>query len=152
MRPDNKTATGDWGRLKEIEKVVARYADGTHGYIRLEMLNLHLQEAKKKLKRFRLIGTTSSLVKAGATYLSSARAIRSTFQPKTWQIVWTGQVLRKRALAEQKAKEEVEKAKSAFDARNKPPKPPGKGPGPNPALRTIGPPKPVTPQKPAGKS
>jgi glycosyltransferase involved in cell wall biosynthesis len=149
---DNKTATGDWGRLREIEKVVARYADGTHGYIRLEMVNLHLQEAKKKLKRFRLFGTTSSLVKATATYVSSARAIRSTFQPKTWKIVWTGQVLRKRALAEQKAKDKVEMAKAAFDAKNKPAKTPGKGPGPNPALKTIGAPKPVAPQKPAAKS
>jgi hypothetical protein len=116
------------------------------------MVNLHLQEAKKKLKRFRLIGTTSSLVKASATYLSSARAIRSTFQGKTWKIVWTGQILRKRALAEQRAKDEVEKAKQAFDAKNKPAKVPGKGPGPNPALKTIGAPKPVPPQKPAAKS
>jgi hypothetical protein len=90
-------------------------------------------------------------VKASATYLSSARAIRSTFQGKTWKIVWTGQVLRKRALAEQKAKEEVDKAHAAFDAKNKPAKPAGKGPGPNPALKTIGAPKPATPQKPAAK-
>lgn len=96
---DNKTATGDWGRLREIEKVVARYADGTHAYLRLEMLNLHLQEAKKKLKRFRLFGTTASLLRATQTYVTSARAIRSTFQGQTWKIVYTGQVLRKRALA-----------------------------------------------------
>jgi GT2 family glycosyltransferase len=95
---DNKTATGDWGRLREIEKVVARYADGTHAYVRLEMLNLHLQEAKKKLKNLRLVGTTSSMIRAAGTYLGSARAIRSTFQPQTWKIVYTGQVLRKRAL------------------------------------------------------
>jgi glycosyltransferase involved in cell wall biosynthesis len=140
---DNKTATGDWGRLKEIEKTVARYGDGTHGYTRLERVNLHLQEAKKKLKRFRLIGTTSSVFKAGATYVSSARAIRSTFQLRTWKIVWTGQVLRKRAVAEQRAREEVDKAKAAFDARNKPIKP-AKGPGPNPAIKPISmPPKPA---------
>ena len=104
---DNKTATGDWGRLREIEKVVARYADGTHAYLRLEMLNLHLMEAKRKLKRFRLFGTTASLFRATKTYITSARAIRSTFQRQTWKIVWTGQVLRKRALlAEASAKAE----------------------------------------------
>jgi glycosyltransferase involved in cell wall biosynthesis len=100
---DNKTATGDWGRLREIEQVVARYADGTHGYLRLEMLNLHLQEAKKKLKRFRLFGTTASLFRASKTYLTSARAIRGSLQPKTWKIVYTGQVLRKRALIAEKS-------------------------------------------------
>jgi glycosyltransferase involved in cell wall biosynthesis len=116
---ENKTATGEWGRLREIEKVVARYADGTHGYIRLEMVNQHLHEAKAKLKRFRLFGTTASLVKASATYLTSARAIRSTFQLKTWKIVYTGQVLRKRALAEQKGREKFEKAKAAFAAQER---------------------------------
>jgi hypothetical protein len=95
---DNKTATGAWGRLREIEQVVARYGDGTHGYIRLEMVNQHLQEAAAKLRRGRLLGTTASLAKAGKTYLTSARAIRSTFQFRTWRIVYTGQVLRKRAL------------------------------------------------------
>jgi glycosyltransferase involved in cell wall biosynthesis len=108
---DNKTATGDWGRLREIEKVVARYGDGTHGYLRLEMLNLHLQEAKKKLKKFRLLGTTASLFKASKTYLTSARAIRSTFQAQTWKIVYTGQVLRKRALAAAIAAKPAEKPK-----------------------------------------
>ena len=44
---DTKTATGGWDRLREIEQVVARYADGTHGYLRLEMLNQHLQDAKR---------------------------------------------------------------------------------------------------------
>ena len=138
---ENKTATGAWGRLREIEKVVARYADGTHGYIRLEMVNQHLHEAKAKLKRFRLFGTTASLFKAGTTYLTSARAIRSTFQPKTWKIVYTGQVLRKRALAEQKARGDFEKARAAFAAKGKqaaaaqpasgPPKPVGKRPSPS---------------------
>lgn len=95
---DNKTATGGWGRLREIEKVVARYADGTHGYLRLEMVNQHLHEAGQKLKRLRLFGMTGSLLRATGTYLGSGRAIRSTFQPKTWRIVMTGKRLRRRAL------------------------------------------------------
>jgi glycosyltransferase involved in cell wall biosynthesis len=102
---DNKTATGDWGRLKEIEQVVARYGEGTHAYLRLEMVNLHLQEARKRLAHFRLLGTAASLFRASRTYLGSARAIRSTFQAQTWKIVYTGQVLRKRAIAEGRAEQ-----------------------------------------------
>ena len=112
--------------------MVKRYADGTHGYLRLEMLNLHLQEAKRKLKRFRLFGTTASLFRGAKTYLTSARAIRSTFQPRTWKIVYTGQVLRKRAL---KADEVTKAAQIARAGAKKPPQggpplPPGAKPLP----------------------
>jgi glycosyltransferase involved in cell wall biosynthesis len=121
---DNKTATGDWGRLREIEKVVARYAEGSHGYVRLEMVNLHLQEAGRKLGQFRLIGMTASLLRATGTYLGSARAIRSSLQPRTWRIVWTGQVLRKRALAaEAKGAEKGGKAPKPKRIEGVPPPP-----------------------------
>jgi glycosyltransferase involved in cell wall biosynthesis len=113
---ENKTATGTWGRLREIESVVARYGEGTHGYLRLEMVNLHLQEAVKHLKRFNPFRSTASLLRATKTYVTSARAMRSTFQLRTWKIVYTGQVLRKRALAETK-----QAAKQAAAAKGKPP-------------------------------
>lgn len=109
---DNKTATGGWGRLREIEKVVKRYGDGTHGYLRLEMVNQHLHEAGQKLGQFRLIGTTISVLRALGTYVGSARAIRATFQPKTWKIVATGRRLRKRALAAERG-EGAKKEKAA---------------------------------------
>lgn len=109
---DNKTATGGWGRLREIEKVVKRYADGTHGYLRLEMVNQHLHEAGQKLGQFRLIGTTISFLRAVGTYIGSARAIRATFQSKTWKIVTTGRRLRKRALAAEQG-EGAKKKKAA---------------------------------------
>jgi hypothetical protein len=86
------------------------------------MLNLHLMEAKRKLKRFRLFGTTASMLRATKTYLTSARAMRSTFQRQTWKIVWTGQVLRKRALR-------AEESTKAEELAKHPPKPmPAAGP------------------------
>jgi glycosyltransferase involved in cell wall biosynthesis len=109
---DNKTATGGWGRLREIEKVVKRYADGTHGYLRLEMVNQHLHDAGKKLGQFRLIGMTDSLLRAFGTYVGSGRAIRATFQPKTWKIIMTGKRLRRRALVAERA-EGAQKEKGA---------------------------------------
>jgi hypothetical protein len=135
---DNKTATGAWGRLREIEKVVARYGDGTHAYLRLEMVNLHLQEAKKQLKRFNPFRSTASLFRATKTYVTSARAMRSTFQLQTWKIVYTGQVLRKRALAETKA---TAKPAIAPAAKGKP------APGPRPTGKSA----PTLPPNPAGK-
>ena len=104
------------------------------------MLNLHLQEAKRKLKRFRLFGTTASLVRGAKTYLTSARAIRSTFQPRTWRIVYTGQVLRKRALIAEKVSQAEALARPgkkpaaaaaaapAKGAKPLPPRPTGKAP------------------------
>ena len=123
---DNKTATGDWGRLREIEKVVARYAEGTHGYVRLEMVNLHLQEAKRKFGEFRLIGMTADLLRATGTYLGSGRAIRSSFQPRTWRIIWTGQVLRKRALAAEAKGGKAAKVKRIEGVPPPPKRPPAK--------------------------
>ena len=129
---ENKTATGEWGRLREIEKVVARYGQGKHGYLRLEMVNLHLQEAKQKLKRLRLFGMTGSLINAAGTYLGSARAIRSSLQAKTWKIVYTGQVLRKRALAAE-AKPAKPKAPKPKRVEGVPPAPKGPAPAKAPA-------------------
>jgi glycosyltransferase involved in cell wall biosynthesis len=129
---DNKSATGDWARLRELEKVVARYSDGTHAYLRLEMVNHHLQEAKKKIKRFRVFGTSASLFRGTRAYVTSARAIRSTFQLRTWKIVRTGRLLRKRALAaEQVAKAEayvnaVKPAPQPKSNSNLPPRPKAK--------------------------
>jgi hypothetical protein len=136
--------------------VVARYGDGTHAYLRLEMVNLHLQEAKAKLKRFNPFGTTASLFRASKTYVTSARALRSTLQWQTWKIVYTGQVLRKRALAEAKAaaaKAGDAKPGPKLPAKGKPgavPVAPGaRGPAaakPGPGLPPIGP-----PPKPGGR-
>ena len=150
---DNKTATGGWARLREMENVVARYGDGTHAYLRLETVNLHLQEAKAKLKRFNPFGTTASLFRASKTYFTSARALRSTFQWQTWKIVYTGQVLRKRALAEAKAAGKHADAKpgAKLAVKGKPgPVPGSRGPvaaaKPGPGLPPIG-----SPPKPGGR-
>jgi GT2 family glycosyltransferase len=132
---DTKTATGGWDRLREIEQVVARYADGTHGYLRLEMLNQHLQDAKRKLKRFRLFGMTGSLLGATKTYLTSARAIRGSFQPKTWKIVQTGRVLRKRARTAEKVSQAEALARSGANRKSAPPAP-AKGAKPLPPRPT----------------
>jgi glycosyltransferase involved in cell wall biosynthesis len=126
---DAKTASGAWPRLREIESVVGRYAEGSHGYLRLETVNQHLQDAGKSIRRFRLIRGTGSLFKAVGTYATSARAIRSTFQGKTWKIIYTGQVLRKRALAAE-AKEKPKAVEPAPLLKKPAP------PAPRPAPRT----------------
>jgi glycosyltransferase involved in cell wall biosynthesis len=95
---DNKTATGGFGRLNEIEQIVARQGLALPAYNRLERVNLHLQNARQALTRLNLSGTIASTARATGNLLSSPRAVLSLFQPLTWKIIWTGQVLRKRAI------------------------------------------------------
>lgn len=113
----NKTATGGWGRLDEIDRVLARHGLGTPAYVKLERVNMYVQEAKQAIGCGKFGAAAGSLKRATATLFSSRRALGSMFQPLTWKIIWTGQVLRARAAkaetenAMQSAKCKMERAK-----------------------------------------
>jgi len=95
----NKTATGGFGRLDEIEKILAQHGMGLPAYNRLERINLHVEAAKQSLGEGHLGSAIGSLAAATGNTLRSPRAMLSLLQPLTWKIIWTGQVLRKRAAA-----------------------------------------------------
>jgi glycosyltransferase involved in cell wall biosynthesis len=94
---DNKTATGGFARLDEISRVLARHGAGAPAYVVLERVNLHLQQSLQSLSQGKVGGTMAGLAHATGTLLSSPRAMGSMLQPRTWKIIWTGQVLRARA-------------------------------------------------------
>lgn len=95
---DNKTATGSFGRLDEIERITARYGVALPAYNRLERVNLHLQAATAGLKRGKLLQGGASFARGVGNVLICPRAMWSLFHPLTWKIIWTGQVLRRRAV------------------------------------------------------
>jgi hypothetical protein len=98
---DNKTATGGFRRLDEIRGILARQGFSEPAYIRLERVNLYLQQAKSALLRGHIPTAIADSAKAAGSFLRSARAIRSMLSPHTWHIIWIGQVLRARAAREQ---------------------------------------------------
>jgi glycosyltransferase involved in cell wall biosynthesis len=106
----NKTATGGWGRLDEIDRVLSRHRLGTPAYVKLERVNMHVQEAKQAIGQGKLGAAATSLRRATSTLFSSGRALGSMFQPLTWKIIWTGQVLRARA-ARAEQEEEMQNGK-----------------------------------------
>jgi len=94
---ESKTARGGWKRLDEIRDLLRRHGAGTPAYVRLECVNALMQEALTSLKRGRVIAGTQCTARAMATLLASPRAIASLFSLHTWRIIYTGQVLRRRA-------------------------------------------------------
>jgi len=96
---DSKSAAGGWGRLDEVDKVARRHgARRTPAYFRLERVNLHLSEARQAL-RLRDYGPAAAAVaRAAGNLISSPRAMWSLLSPRTWRVIYTGRVLRARAL------------------------------------------------------
>jgi glycosyltransferase involved in cell wall biosynthesis len=94
---DNKTATGGFRRIDEITELMARHGLDQPAYIRLERVNLLLRDAMAAISQAKVGSSLTSLAKATTIFISSGRAIASVFQPRTWRIIWTGQVLRARA-------------------------------------------------------
>jgi len=94
---DNKTATGGEARLDEIDRVLAKYGQGSPAFVRLERVNLRVQEARLALRHRKVGQALSQFARANALLLSSPRAMWSMCRPTTWKIIWTGQVLRARA-------------------------------------------------------
>jgi glycosyltransferase involved in cell wall biosynthesis len=96
---DSKSAAGGWGRLEEVDKVARRHgAKRTPAYFRLERVNLHLTEARQALRVGDYGSGASALARATGNLLSSPRAVWSLLSPRTWRVIYTGQVLRARAL------------------------------------------------------
>ena len=95
---DSKSAAGGWGRLKEIDLVARRHgARRTPAYFRLERVNMHLTEARAALRLRDLGSAAGSIARAACNLIGSPRAVWSLLSPRTWRVIYTGQVLRKRA-------------------------------------------------------
>jgi glycosyltransferase involved in cell wall biosynthesis len=94
----SKSAAGGWGRLKEVDAVARRHgARRTPAYFRLERVNMHLTEARQALRHRDVGSAAASFGRATGNLLSSPRAMWSLLSPRTWRVIYTGQVLRKRA-------------------------------------------------------
>jgi glycosyltransferase involved in cell wall biosynthesis len=99
---ENKTATGGWGRLDEIVRILARLGYGPPAYIQLEQCNMRARDALAALARGNLTDATESAAAVARTVFTSPRVVASLFDPHTWHIMWVGQVLRARAVAAQR--------------------------------------------------
>src|SRR5205085_1267478 len=85
---ENKTATGGFSRVDEISAVLARHGLPTPAYVRLERVNLHLQQMLRMFREGHVGSALSAWGRAAGTLLSSRRAVVSMFQPRTWKIIW----------------------------------------------------------------
>ena len=96
---DSKSAAGGWGRLDEVDRVAKRHgAKRTPAYFRLERVNLHLTEARAALRVGDYGSSATGLLRATKNLVTSPRAVWSLLSPRTWRVIYTGQVLRARAL------------------------------------------------------
>ena len=97
---DSKSAAGGWGRLREVDAVARRHgARLTPAYFRLERVNLHLTEAREALRHRDVGSAAAGIARATGNLLGSPRAMWSLLSPRTWRVIYTGRVLRARALA-----------------------------------------------------
>jgi glycosyltransferase involved in cell wall biosynthesis len=95
---NNKTAIGGFKRLEEIERILKKHGLPLPAYNRLERINLHLEAARAAMRNAAPTRALKSLASGTAELFRTPRAMASLFQPLTWKIIWTGQVLRKRAV------------------------------------------------------
>ena len=102
---DNKTATGGFGRLDEIRKILAKHHLKTPAYNQLERVNLHLRQSGAAATRGHLGKAAKSFAQATTTLFSSPRAMASMFHPRTWRIIHTGQILRERSMKQEREQE-----------------------------------------------
>jgi glycosyltransferase involved in cell wall biosynthesis len=97
---NNKTATGGRARLDEISRVIKTHGAGIPAYVRLEYVNFFLQQAVQSLRQGHVVAALADVARANGKLFGSHRSVISIFQPRTWKIIWTGQVLRARAARE----------------------------------------------------
>ena len=98
---DSKSAAGGWGRLREVDAVARRHgARRTPAYFRLERVNLHLAEARQALRHRDIGNAVGSFARATGNLASSPRALWSLLSPRTWRVIYTGRVLRRRAVGD----------------------------------------------------
>jgi glycosyltransferase involved in cell wall biosynthesis len=88
----NKSATGAWERLEEVAAVARRHGvTRLPAYFALEKAALHAS--------FAMRGNLGHLGGIARTLLDSPRAVRELLDPHTWDVILTGQTLRRRARA-----------------------------------------------------
>lgn len=91
---DNKTAIGGFRRLDELREITKRHGLSEPAFMRLERINLLGREALRSLRAGAIGSSAGATARAAGILVSSPRAIWSMLQPRTWRIIWTGQVLR----------------------------------------------------------
>jgi glycosyltransferase involved in cell wall biosynthesis len=100
----NKTATGGFGRVDEIREMARTHGLRPPAYVELERVNLYAGRAVKSLRQGKFAKAIPCATLGAATLLASPRAILSLFSPRTWRIIWVGQVLRRRGVGKHPAK------------------------------------------------
>jgi glycosyltransferase involved in cell wall biosynthesis len=91
----NKSAIGGWPRIEEVREVMKRHGGPElPGYFWLEKTYLHIGEMKARMAEGRTGRAAGEMGRAIASAISP-RAIVSLLQPRTWRIIYTGQVLRR---------------------------------------------------------
>jgi glycosyltransferase involved in cell wall biosynthesis len=108
----NKTAVGSFKRIDEIERILAKHGIGLPAYNRLERVNLHLEAARAAMRQGAPLSAATSFFRGAGQVLRSPRAMVSLLQPLTWKIVWTGQVLRKRAVERMERNSQQDRSKT----------------------------------------
>jgi glycosyltransferase involved in cell wall biosynthesis len=94
----SKTGSGGRERIEEVLRVVRRHgARGLPAFFRLETIRLDLRDAAAAARRGCVGEAVSKFTAATATLFSSPRVARSLISPRTWRIIWMGQVIRARA-------------------------------------------------------
>jgi glycosyltransferase involved in cell wall biosynthesis len=93
----NKSAVGGLKRIEEVERVARRHgAPHLPAYFCLEAVLAHATQAAAALRQGRLRDGAGAARRALAAVTGSRDAMASLLDPHTWQIIWTGQVLRRR--------------------------------------------------------
>jgi glycosyltransferase involved in cell wall biosynthesis len=95
----NKSATGGWERLAEIERITAVFgARGLPAYPRLEAMFLDLRCAMAEARQARVVHAARHLATGTVRVMSSPKTWRSLSSPACWRVMWTGQILRRHRL------------------------------------------------------
>jgi glycosyltransferase involved in cell wall biosynthesis len=91
----NKSATGGWERLREIERITGAFgARGLPAYSRIEAAFLDYRCAWAEARRARPLAAAAHVMAGTGRVLRSPQAVRSLLSPRCWRVMWTGQVLR----------------------------------------------------------
>jgi glycosyltransferase involved in cell wall biosynthesis len=96
---DNKTATGGMTRIDEIQSLFAKMNLPTPAFVELERCAVMGVSAAGSLLRGRLPSAVGHLAGVVQTLMHCPRAAKSLLDPFTWNVIWTGQILRARAAA-----------------------------------------------------
>lgn len=98
----NKTASGGFDRLDEVDAVAGRYGcNGMPAYFRLEKARIYAGMAQQDLRAHKLLAMVKHALLAGSEILTSRRALLSLFRPHIWRTYRTAQKLYRYAATQQ---------------------------------------------------